>query len=275
MIQAQSSGSGFFISADGDILTNNHVIEDANAVQVVLSDGRRLPARLVGRDPASDLAVLKVEGRNFPHVTFATAANPRVGEAVIAIGNPFGLGSTATHGIVSAYARDIGSPYVDFVQLDAPINQGNSGGPTFNGRGEVIGVNTAIFSTTGGSVGIGFAIPAAVARDVSRQLIADGRVMRGFIGASVGDLPPQKGALTPQGGAVIAAVAAGAPAARAGLLPGDVVVAADGAAVTGAADLIRRVVQAPAGRAVTLEVLRGDRRLRLSVTPEQRATDAS
>lgn len=269
-----SSGSGFFISADGHILTNDHVIGRANRVQVVLKDGRRLPAEVMGRDPPSDLAVLKVAGRGFPHVNFTTAANPRVGEAVIAIGNPFGLGATATHGIVSAYGRDIGSPYVDFVQLDAAINSGNSGGPTFNAQGEVVGVNTAIFSPSGGSVGIGFAIPASIARDVSRQLIDRGRVERGFIGASIGDIPPDvaEAVGAGSGGAVVAAVMPGAPAQRAGLRSGDLIVAVDGKPVTGATDVIRRVTQTEAGDDLSFSLVRDGRRATVSVRPQRRAS---
>ena len=161
--KAQSSGSGFFISADGYIVTNNHVVENAEDIKVTLKDGRILPAPVIGRDEATDLAVIKVEGDDFPFVDFENSAKPRVGDWVIAVGNPFGLGNTATAGIVSAYGRDIGDSFVDFIQIDAPINRGNSGGPTFDIYGRVIGVNSAIFSPSGGSVGIGFAIPADVA----------------------------------------------------------------------------------------------------------------
>ncbi|NEX92224.1 trypsin-like peptidase domain-containing protein [Caulobacter sp. 17J65-9] len=261
-----SAGSGFFISADGLIVTNNHVIADADRVAVVLRDGKQLPARLVGRDPATDLAVLKVEGRGYPFVNFAAAAPPRVGEEVIAIGNPFGLGTTATTGIVSALGRDIGSAYVNFLQLDAAINQGNSGGPTFNRRGEVVGVNTAIFSPTGGSVGIGFAIPAATAAEVTRQLIASGRVERGFIGASLADVPSEPDG---QPVVVVAGVVAGGPAARAGLRPGDQIAAVNGQAVSGAADVIRQVTGAPQGKALAFSIVRGGRTGAVSITPQR------
>ena len=268
-IEAMSAGSGFFISADGYIVTNNHVVGEANQVTVVLRDGRELPARLVGRDPASDLAVLRVEGRDFSHVAFSSAANPRVGEQVVAIGNPFGLGTTATHGIVSAFGRDIGSPYVDFIQLDAPINQGNSGGPTFNEQGEVVGVNTAIFSPSGGSVGIGFAIPATTAREVSQQLISTGRVERGFIGASLLDLP----ARSSSGGAVVvASLVSGAPAVRAGVKPGDVIVAVQGKEVEDAADVIRTVVTAKAGESLKFDIVRQGRPASVDVRVERRAS---
>lgn len=270
MIESMSAGSGFFISADGHILTNNHVVGEANQVSVVLRDGRELPARVVGRDPATDLAVLRVSGSGFPHVTFSAAANPQVGEAVIAIGNPFGLGTTATHGIVSAYGRNIGSPYVDFVQLDAAINQGNSGGPTFNEQGEVVGVNTAIFSPSGGSVGIGFAIPASIASNVAQQLTRTGKVERGFIGASLIDLPQSVEAQGRTSGAGVAAVVAGAPAARAGLRPGDIITAVQGREVRDATDVIRSVVAAKAGEVLRLSISRGGRAATVNVPVQRR-----
>ena len=266
VIESMSAGSGFFISAEGHILTNNHVVGDANQVAVVLRDGRELPARVVGRDPATDLVLLRVQGRGFPHVTFSAAANPRVGEAVIAIGNPFGLGTTATHGIVSAYGRNIGSPFVDFVQLDAAINQGNSGGPTFNAQGEVVGVNTAIFSPSGGSVGIGFAIPASVASSVAQQMMRSGRVERGFIGASLADLPRSASG----GGAVVAAVMAGAPAARAGLRPGDIIAAVNGREVKDATDVIRGVAAARSGEVLPFAIIRGGRTATVNVSVQRR-----
>ncbi|HPA40192.1 MAG TPA: trypsin-like peptidase domain-containing protein, partial [Phenylobacterium sp.] len=171
----QSSGSGFFISSDGYIVTNNHVVENADTIKVVLKDERELDAVVIGRDEGTDLAVIKVKGSNFTYVDFENSAKPRVGDWVIAVGNPFGLGGTATAGIISAYGRDIGETFVDYIQIDAPINRGNSGGPTFDVYGRVIGVNTAIFSPSGGSVGIGFAIPADVADGITKQLISGGK----------------------------------------------------------------------------------------------------
>jgi len=168
--RALSSGSGFLISADGYVVTNHHVIARSQSVNVVFADGRSEPARLVGTDPRVDLAILKIDGGTYKFVNFAASSTPRVGDWVIAVGNPFGLGATATAGIVSAYGRNIGAP-VDFLQLDAPINQGNSGGPTFDAQGRVVGVNTAIASPTGASVGIGFAIPADVAFDTATRII--------------------------------------------------------------------------------------------------------
>jgi serine protease Do len=166
-----SSGSGFFVSEDGYVLTNNHVVEDAERIDIVMHDGRRLRARLVGRNRAVDLAILRVPGRHFGYVDLGRAASPKVGDWVIAIGNPFGLGLTATAGIVSAHGRDVGAAFGDYVQIDAPINPGNSGGPSFDAEGRLVGVNTAILSPSGGNVGIGFAIPAETARAVARRLI--------------------------------------------------------------------------------------------------------
>src|SRR5262249_36343510 len=165
------AGSGFFISPDGYIVTNNHVVEGADEIKVKFPDDHELKAKVVGRDPSTDLAVIKVEGHDFPYVDFETAAKPRVGDWVIAIGNPFTLGGTVTAGIVSAYSRDIGEQYVDYIQIDAPINRGNSGGPTFDLYGRVIGVNTAIYSPNGASAGIGFAIPPAIPANPANVLI--------------------------------------------------------------------------------------------------------
>jgi serine protease Do len=269
-----ASGSGFLISPDGFIATNNHVIAGAREIQVTLQDKQVMPARLVGRDEATDLAVIKIEGRNLPYVSFENSAAPQVGDWVIAVGNPFGLGGTATAGIVSAYARDIGESYVSYLQLDAAINSGNSGGPSFDTRGRVIGVNTAIFSPNGGgSVGIGFAIPADLAQSVTSQLMKTGHVTRGYIGAGVGDLTPnvarQLGVSASQG-AVIAEVSPTGPAARAGLRAGDVVVAADGAPIAGARDLIRKVALVAGGAPLKLEVLRGGQRISATATVAQR-----
>lgn len=174
-VEARSSGSGFFVSADGYVLTNDHVVAGAERVQVVLQDKRRLYARLIGRDPGSDLALLKVDGGAFPFVQFDQSARPRVGDWVMAIGNPFGLGSTATAGIVSAYGRNIGVNGAEYMQLDAPLNPGSSGGPAFDVRGRVIGVNTAILSPDGGFIGIGFALPAHHAQAAVKRLMKDDR----------------------------------------------------------------------------------------------------
>ncbi len=181
-----AQGSGFFISADGYVVTNNHVVNNAKSVEVTLDDGRTLPAKIIGTDPKTDLALLKVtDGAPFPYVKLAHGA-PQVGDWVVAIGNPFGLGGTVTAGIVSARGRDIGAgPYDDFLQIDAPINKGNSGGPTFNVSGEVVGVNTAIASPSGGNVGLAFAIPSETVQAVVDQLRADGKVARGYLGLQI------------------------------------------------------------------------------------------
>jgi serine protease Do len=278
--EAQASGSGFLISADGYIVTNNHVVADAEEITVRLKDERELKARVIGRDEATDLAVIKIEGQNFPFVRFedAATAQPRVGDWVITVGNPFGLGGTATAGIVSAYGRDIGETFTDYIQIDAPINRGNSGGPTFDTFGRVIGVNTAIFSPSGGSVGIGFAIPADLADTVVRQLISGGRVTRGYLGVTIQTLTPEvaesQGLGTSQKGALIADVTPGGPGARGGLRQGDVVLRVNGKEVEDNTDLTRTVAAARAGESLRLEVLREGRRQTLTVTSGTRPAEA-
>jgi serine protease Do len=257
----RAAGSGFFISADGYILTNNHVVENADEITVKTKDDRELKAKLIGRDPATDLAVIKVEGAHFPYVSFEDRAKPRVGDWVIAVGNPFGLGGTATAGIVSAMnRRNVGqSNYVDFMQIDAPINRGNSGGPTFDIDGRVVGVNTAIFSPSGGSVGIGFAIPADVADAVTKQLIAGGKVTRGYMGATIQNVTPEIAdslGIGGRKGALVAEVVPGQPADKAGLQPGDVVLSLNGKSVGNSSELTRLVAQSHAGDTLRLEVLR-------------------
>jgi serine protease Do len=256
---AMASGSGFFISADGYIVTNNHVVENATEIKVVLKDERELTAKVVGRDENTDLAVIKVEGKGFSYVNFENSARPRVGDWVIAVGNPFGLGGTATAGIISAYGRNIGETFVDYIQIDAPINRGNSGGPTFDIYGRVIGVNTAIFSPSGGSVGIGFAIPAEVADSVTKQLISGGKIQRGYIGATIQNFTPEMAeaqGLGVQKGAIVSDLVPGGPSARAGLMPGDVVVSINGASVKTSTELTREVAKAKPGDSLKLDVIR-------------------
>ncbi|MES2033547.1 MAG: Do family serine endopeptidase [Pseudomonadota bacterium] len=258
----QSSGSGFFISADGYIVTNNHVVEGADEITVTLKDGRELKATVVGRDENTDLAVIKVPGKDFSFVTFENSAKPRVGDWVITVGNPFGLGGTATAGIVSAYGRNLNddsSSFVDYVQIDAPINRGNSGGPTFDVYGRVIGVNSAIFSPTGGSVGIGFAIPADVADSITSQLISGGKVVRGYIGAQIQNFTAEMGDALGMPGtkaAVIKAVTPGGPAEKAGLQIDDIVLSVNGVKVESSTALTREVARGRAGEVLKLEVLR-------------------
>lgn len=268
----RGAGSGFLISADGYVVTNNHVVEGATEMVVSLADGRQFPARIVGRDPPTDLAVVKIDGRDLPYVSFARSALPEVGDWVVAVGNPFGLGGTATAGIVSARGREIGETFVGYLQIDAPINSGNSGGPSFDLQGRVVGVNSAIFSPSGGSVGIGFAIPSDLAERVTQQLISEGRVTRGYLGVGVQDLTPALAArLDARGrrGAVIVGVAAGGPAAGR-LRPGDVVVAVEGAAIASAGGLLRAIADAPPGAQLTLQVLRAGRAETVTVRTARR-----
>jgi serine protease Do len=279
----QSSGSGFFISADGYIVTNNHVVENAKDIKIILKDKRELKAEVVGRDPETDLAVLKAEGSNFPFVNFENSAEPRVGDWVITIGNPFGLGGTATAGIVSAYGRnleDASSTFVDYLQIDAPINRGNSGGPTFDVYGRVIGVNSAIFSPGpgGGSVGIGFAIPSNVADSVTKQLIAGKRVTRGFLGARVQSFTKEAAeslgipARGDGGGAYILDVTPGGPADKAGVQAGDVVVSVNGKAIADSTALTRTVAASRTGDNLRLEILRAGKTQIITVRSGTRPT---
>ncbi|MEJ2815994.1 MULTISPECIES: trypsin-like peptidase domain-containing protein [unclassified Caulobacter] len=282
----QSSGSGFFISADGYLVTNNHVVADADddGINVVLKDGRELKATIVGRDEGTDLAVLKVvdpkaKGAAFPYVNFENQAKPRVGDWVITIGNPFGLGGTATAGIISAYNRDLGdssSTFVDYIQIDAPINRGNSGGPSFDIYGRVIGVNTAIFSPTGGSVGIGFAIPADVAEATAKQLISGGKVVRGYIGAQI--QPFTKEMADAQGlgdvkGAIVADLVAGGPAQKGGLMPEDVITAVNGVAIKNGSELTREVAKGRPGDTLKLSILRGGKPRTIDIKSGVRPTE--
>ena len=241
----RSQGSGFIISADGYVVTNQHVVAKASKIELTLSDGKTYEAKLVGADAKTDLALLKMdENREFEFVGF-TEKPARVGDWVIAVGNPFGLGGSVTTGIISARGRDLGSgPYDDYIQIDAPINRGNSGGPAFNINGEVIGVNTAIFSPSGGNVGIGFAIPAAIARDVIKDLREDGKVTRGWLGVQIqpvtADIAASLG-LDSTKGAIVAEVQDGSPAEKAGLKVGDVVLSVDGKQVDDPKDLAIKI----------------------------------
>ncbi|WP_296600096.1 Do family serine endopeptidase [Phenylobacterium sp.] len=274
----QSSGSGFFISADGYIVTNNHVVENAETIKVVLKDETELDAEVVGRDEATDLAVIKVKGRGgpYPFVNFENAGKPRVGDWVITVGNPFGLGGTATAGIVSAYGRDIGETFVDYIQIDAPINRGNSGGPTFDVYGRVIGVNTAIFSPSGGSVGIGFAIPAEVADSVTKQLINGGKIERGYIGATIQNFTTEMAeaqGLDGQKGAIVADLSPGGPSQRAGVQIGDVVTGVNGVAVKSSSDLTRQVARVRAGETLKLDIIRDGKRQQVNVRSGTRPSE--
>ncbi|WP_375461174.1 Do family serine endopeptidase [uncultured Enterovirga sp.] len=261
--RGQAQGSGFFVSADGYVVTNNHVVERGKIVQVTTDDGRTLDAKVIGSDPKSDLALLKVEeAGTYPFVKLAPTA-PRVGDWVVAIGNPFGLGGTVTSGIVSARGRDIGAgPYDDFLQIDAPINRGNSGGPTFNLKGEVVGVNTAIASPSGGSVGLAFAIPASTVQSVVAQLKDSGSVSRGYLGVQIQPLPKDLAeglGIGRDKGALVNSTQPDTPAAKAGLRAGDVLVSVNGEAIPDARDLTRRIAGLRPGTKVEIAYLREGR----------------
>ena len=268
--QSQAQGSGFFISADGYIVTNNHVVDHATVVEVTTSDGKTIDAKVIGTDPKTDLALLKVKGEGaFPYVGFASQA-PRVGDWVIAVGNPFGLGGTVTAGIVSARGRDIGSgPYDDFLQIDAPVNHGNSGGPTFNTEGEVVGVNTAIFSPSGGSVGIGFAIASDVVKTVVQQLKDTGSVERGWLGVEIQPVTPDLAdtlGVKNASGALVAKETANSPAATAGVKVGDVITSVNGESVADPKDLARRIAALGPKKIAELSIWRSGAQQTIDVT---------
>ncbi|MGX5732842.1 Do family serine endopeptidase [Bosea thiooxidans] len=258
--QGMAQGSGFFVSQDGYVVTNNHVVENAAEVELVTDSGKTLAAKVIGTDPRTDLALLKVkDGGDFPFVKLA-GGKARIGDWVLAIGNPFGLGGTVTAGIVSAQGRDIGSgPYDDFIQIDAPINRGNSGGPTFNQNGEVVGVNTAIYSPSGGNVGIAFAIPASTVKQVVDQLKTDGKVARGFIGVQIQPVTNEMAeaiGLKEAKGALVAEAQGDGPAAKAGIRRGDTITAVNGDAIKDARDLSRKIAGFAPGTKATITVFR-------------------
>jgi serine protease Do len=276
--EGRSLGSGFFISSEGFVVTNNHVVENAREVIITLKDGTELEADVVGTDEQTDLAVLKVKRPGpYPYVQFSTSANPRVGDWVVAVGNPFGLGGTATAGIVSADGRQIGGPYTDFIQVDAPINRGNSGGPTFNLSGQVIGVNTAIFSDTGGgSVGIGFAIEAKAAQGIVDQLIANGKVVRGWLGVRIQGVTGQMAEAYGLGetrGAQVTQVEEDSPAEKAGLRNYDIILKVNGDDVKDSIDLTRRVGNLMAGSRNTFTIWREGKVQQIPVTVLERPAD--
>ena len=266
-------GSGFVINADGYVLTNNHVVAGATDIRVKFADGRELPGKVVGGDAKTDLALLKVEATGLPVIPLGDSAKLEVGEPVMAVGNPFGLEQTVTTGIVSATGRSIGAgPYDDFIQTDASINPGNSGGPLVNARGEAVGVNTAIASGNGGSVGIGFAIPTNMVKPIVAQLAETGRVTRAWLGVSIQPVTQELATsfgLPDTSGALVSGVMENSPAARVGLEQGDVITRWDGRPIARGTDLPRAVAETPVGRDVPIEVIRDGKRLALTVKVAQ------
>lgn len=275
--QATSLGSGFVISADGYVVTNNHVVGEGKDITVVRNDGTEMPAKLIGRDPKTDLALVKVEAKTpMPYVAFGNSDNLRVGDWVLAVGNPFGLGGTVTTGIVSARGREIGAgPYDDFIQIDASINRGNSGGPTFDVHGNVVGVNTAIYSPTGGSVGIGFAIPSSIAERVISQIKNDGKVTRGWLGVTIQQVDDELAAslgLDKARGALVAQVAKDSPAENSGIRAGDVIVNINGKEMEDVRAVSRTVADLQPDTRAEIVVWRDERRrpirARIGVFPD-------
>ena len=269
-------GSGVIVSEDGYILTNHHVIEAADEIQVALPDGKTLEAEVVGTDPETDLAVLRVKHKGLPAVTFAKAETLRVGDVVLAIGNPFGVGQTVTMGIVSALGRShLGiNTFENYIQTDAAINPGNSGGALVDTGGNLVGVNTAIFSRSGGNLGIGFAIPVSIVRQVMEQIIAHGTVTRGWVGIEVQEITPEIAEsfnLRTTDGALIAGVLRGGPADRAGIRPGDILVAVGGKPVRDSSSLLNLIAALPPGKVAQLNLIRDKTEMRLPVTVERRS----
>jgi serine protease Do len=275
-------GSGFFISADGYAVTNNHVVQNTENVTVTTDDGKTYNAKVIGTDPRSDLALIKVEGSDFPFVKLAEGS-PRIGDWVLAVGNPFGLGGTVTAGIVSARGRDIGAgPYDDFIQIDAPVNKGNSGGPTFDVDGNVIGVNTAIFSPSGGSVGIAFAIPADTVKSVIAQLRDKGTVTRGWIGVQIQPVTPdiaESMGLKQTNGALVSEPQPESPAVKAGIQSGDVITSVNDTPVHDARELARRIGTMAPGVSVKLGLIHQGQdktvTLTLGTLPNEKQADNS
>ncbi|MFO7543283.1 MAG: Do family serine endopeptidase [Thiobacillus sp.] len=281
--QASNLGSGVIVSSNGYILTNHHVVEAADEIQVALANGRTLPARVVGADPETDLAVLKIEASDLPAITFALADSLNIGDWVLAVGNPFGVGQTVTAGIVSALGRThLGiNTFENFIQTDAAINPGNSGGALVDASGNLVGVNSAIYSRTGGSQGIGFAIPVSIARQVMEQIVKSGGVTRGWVGIEVQDLTPELAesfSLKTPEGALIAGVLKGGPADAGGVRPGDILLAVNGKTVTDSASLLNLIADLKPGDQAQLRVTRKQQSLDLKIEvgrrPMQRTLEA-
>lgn len=278
--EVSNLGSGVIVTTNGYILTNHHVVDAADQIEVALADGKTVPARVIGADPETDLAVLKIDAEKLPAITFANADSLKVGDWVLAVGNPFGVGQTVTAGIVSALGRTrLGiNTFENFIQTDAAINPGNSGGALVDSAGNLVGVNSAIYSRTGGSQGIGFAIPVSIARQVMEQIIKSGSVTRGWVGVEVQDLTPELAEsfnLPDVNGALIAGVLKGGPADTGGVRPGDILLAVNGRKVTDSASLLNLIADLTPGQSARLTVARKQRSLDLKVEvgrrPMQRA----
>ena len=272
-----SLGSGVIVSHEGYILTNNHVVEGADEIEVVLTDGRKAPAQVVGLDPETDLAVIKVKLDKLPVIVLGQSEQARVGDAVLAIGNPFGVGQTVTMGIISALGRNnlhINS-FENFIQTDAAINFGNSGGALVDTRGNLIGINTAIYSQSGGSVGIGFAIPVSTTKTVMEAIIKNGHVVRGWIGVETQDITQELAdsfGLQRTSGAIIAGVVRGGPADKAGIKPGDILLSVQGKTVGDTTEMLNLIAQLPPGEKAKMTVLRKSREAALDVVVGKRPT---
>ncbi|HEX5805962.1 MAG TPA: trypsin-like peptidase domain-containing protein [Macromonas sp.] len=273
-------GSGVIVSPDGYILTNNHVVEEADQIEVQLSDGRRAQAHVIGTDPETDLAILKIELGNLPAIVIGNSDELEVGDIVLAIGNPFGVGQTVTSGIVSALGRSqLGiNTFENFIQTDAAINPGNSGGALVDANGSLMGINTAIYSRSGGSMGIGFAIPMSTARNVLEAIVRDGTVTRGWIGVEPQDLTPELAeyfGTDKNTGVIITGVLQNGPAAAAGVRPGDIIVSVAGRPVHEVSGLLSAVASLKPGQATEIEVIRGKNRQPLKVVPGRRTPPAN
>jgi len=273
------TGTGFVVTSDGQIVTNAHVVGGADKVTVKFEDGRKFDAKIVGVDDATDIAVVKIDAKGLPTLSFGDSSALKVGESVVAIGNPFGLGNTVTTGIVSALGRDINAgPFDNFIQTDAAINKGNSGGPLLNEAGEVVGINTAIFSPTGGSVGIGFSVPSDLAKTVVADLADDGTVERGYLGVRIGPVSEEVATALGLGeasGTMVMAVDNGTPAAKAGLTKGDIILKVDGKPVANPRDLTRLIAGDAPGIKVVLHLLRAGKAIDVSVILGNRAEKAA
>jgi serine protease DegQ len=265
-----SLGSGVIVSPEGYIITNHHVIESADEIEVAFSDGRTMPAKIVGTDPETDLAVLKVDAQELPAITFADAEQAKVGDVVLAIGNPFGVGQTVTQGIISALGRNhLGiNTFENFIQTDASINPGNSGGALIDTNGNLVGVNSAIYSRSGGSMGIGFAIPVSLAKQVMEQIIRQGSVVRGWVGIEAQDITPQLAEsfrLSHTQGSLIAGVLPNSPASKAGLKPGDILLEINGQPVVNSSTMLNLIASLQPNEKAKLKVARNQRELEFEV----------